>query len=152
MTDSNQPPPFEGRNLYLTDRPLQDAVAHEGAAWAHARLAAWGSVLGRAVRKLVEIDLHGSPVLAFQHLGDILIDQPNAVVSDTYTISPTLINEFRVGFNRRKTTKSPDASNQDWAKQVGIPGVSGASFPFFPVEPPVDAGIVGIVDHWTVEK
>ena len=26
-----------------------------------------------------------------------------------------------------------------------------ASFPFYPVEPPVDAGIVGIVDHWTVE-
>src|SRR5712692_8607038 len=26
-----------------------------------------------------------------------------------------------------------------------------ASFPFFPVEPPVDAGIVGIVDHWDVE-
>ena len=25
-----------------------------------------------------------------------------------------------------------------------------ASFPFFPVEAPVDAGIVGIVDHWTV--
>src|SRR5215470_6092702 len=25
-----------------------------------------------------------------------------------------------------------------------------ASFPFFPVEPPVDAGIVGIVDHWDV--
>ena len=23
-----------------------------------------------------------------------------------------------------------------------------ASFPFFPEEPPVDAGIVGIVDHW----
>ena len=26
-----------------------------------------------------------------------------------------------------------------------------ASFPFYPVEPPVDAGIVGIVDHWSVE-
>ncbi|MBM3777982.1 MAG: ethanolamine utilization protein EutN [Acidimicrobiia bacterium] len=26
-----------------------------------------------------------------------------------------------------------------------------ASFPFLPVEPPTDAGIVGIVDHWTVE-
>ena len=25
-----------------------------------------------------------------------------------------------------------------------------ASFPFYPSEPPVDAGIVGIVDHWTV--
>jgi len=23
-----------------------------------------------------------------------------------------------------------------------------AAFPFYPVEPPVDAGIVGIVDHW----
>ena len=27
-----------------------------------------------------------------------------------------------------------------------------ASFPFYPVEPPLDAGIVGIVDHWDVEK
>ena len=27
-----------------------------------------------------------------------------------------------------------------------------ASFPFYPVQPPVDAGIVGIVDHWDVEK
>ena len=27
-----------------------------------------------------------------------------------------------------------------------------ASFPFYPVEAPVDAGIVGIVDHWTVER
>ena len=25
-----------------------------------------------------------------------------------------------------------------------------ASFPFYPVEPPVDAGIVGIVDHWDI--
>jgi ethanolamine utilization protein EutN len=27
-----------------------------------------------------------------------------------------------------------------------------ASFPFYPQEAPVDAGIVGIVDHWTVER
>ena len=26
-----------------------------------------------------------------------------------------------------------------------------ASFPFHPAEPPVDAGIVGIVDYWNVE-
>jgi microcompartment protein CcmK/EutM len=25
-----------------------------------------------------------------------------------------------------------------------------ASFPFYPTEVPVDAGIVGIVDHWSV--
>jgi ethanolamine utilization protein EutN len=27
-----------------------------------------------------------------------------------------------------------------------------ASFPFYPVEVAVDAGIVGIVDHWDVER
>ena len=27
-----------------------------------------------------------------------------------------------------------------------------ASFPFYPVQPPVDAGIVGIVDQWNVER
>ena len=26
-----------------------------------------------------------------------------------------------------------------------------ASFPFYPIEPPVDAGIVGIVDSWDTE-
>jgi microcompartment protein CcmK/EutM len=26
-----------------------------------------------------------------------------------------------------------------------------AAFPFYPVEPPTDASIVGIVDHWDVE-
>ena len=26
-----------------------------------------------------------------------------------------------------------------------------ASFPFYPAEPPVDAGIVGIVDRWDVD-
>ena len=26
-----------------------------------------------------------------------------------------------------------------------------ASFPFHPAAPPVDAGIVGIVDHWDIE-
>jgi ethanolamine utilization protein EutN len=27
-----------------------------------------------------------------------------------------------------------------------------ASFPFHPVEVPADAGVVGIVDHWNVER
>jgi microcompartment protein CcmK/EutM len=27
-----------------------------------------------------------------------------------------------------------------------------ASFPFHPAAPPVDAGIVGIVDHWDLEE
>src|SRR5262249_36687095 len=44
----NQPPAFEGRNLYLTDRSLREAVQREGGGWAHERLAAWGETLGRA--------------------------------------------------------------------------------------------------------
>lgn len=45
--DPNQPPPFEGRNLFATDGLLQQAVSREGAAWAHERLHAWGERLGR---------------------------------------------------------------------------------------------------------
>ena len=59
------------------------------------------------------------------------IDQPNVVISDTYTISPTLINEIRLGSNRRKTTRQPAAADQGWAKKLGIPGVSDESFPEF---------------------
>jgi ethanolamine utilization protein EutN len=25
-----------------------------------------------------------------------------------------------------------------------------AAFPFYPVEPPTDAAVIGIVDHWTI--
>ncbi|MCC6585193.1 MAG: TonB-dependent receptor [Bryobacterales bacterium] len=59
------------------------------------------------------------------------IDSRNAVISDTYTLSPTLINEARLGFNRRKSSTTPSTLNQDWAKQLGIPNVSGATFPNF---------------------
>jgi putative acyl-CoA dehydrogenase len=44
--DANQPPPFEGRNLYAAHPLLRDAVEHEGAGWAHGRLDAWGAALG----------------------------------------------------------------------------------------------------------
>ncbi|HEV3239034.1 MAG TPA: isovaleryl-CoA dehydrogenase [Casimicrobiaceae bacterium] len=44
--DANQPPPFEGRNLFAADAALQEAVAREGAAWAHESLLAWGERLG----------------------------------------------------------------------------------------------------------
>ena len=59
------------------------------------------------------------------------IDQPNLVISDTITLSPTLINEFRFGTNRRKTTRDPESVGQGWAKQLGIPNVSDETFPEF---------------------
>ncbi|MGH8799765.1 MAG: isovaleryl-CoA dehydrogenase [Casimicrobiaceae bacterium] len=44
--DPNQPPPFEGRNLYLGDRALRAAVGRGAAAWANDSLAEWGAALG----------------------------------------------------------------------------------------------------------
>src|ERR1700687_817390 len=46
--NANQPPPFEGRNLYLTDRALRSAAEREGAPWPRERLQAWGAVTGSA--------------------------------------------------------------------------------------------------------
>jgi hypothetical protein len=46
-------------------------------------------------------------------------------------ISPTISNEFRVGFNRRVLKETAITKDGDWAKQLGIPKVSGATFPFF---------------------
>ena len=43
----------------------------------------------------------------------IPIDQRNAVISDTYTISPTMINEIRLGYNRRKRHGVPE---HDWIR------------------------------------
>jgi putative acyl-CoA dehydrogenase len=48
LEDTNQPPPYEGRNLYLTHRVLQEAITREGAAWAQPRLTAWGATLGES--------------------------------------------------------------------------------------------------------
>ena len=59
------------------------------------------------------------------------IDFHNVVVSDTYTFSPTAINELRAGWNRRAFTAEPSTFGQDWGKQLGIPNVSSETFPDF---------------------
>jgi ethanolamine utilization protein EutN len=41
-----------------------------------------------------------------------------------------------------------DAVGAGVGEEVFIVRGKEASFPFYPVEAPVDAGIVGIVDHW----
>jgi putative acyl-CoA dehydrogenase len=43
---ANQPPPLEGYDLYGENRPLVEAVAREGAAWADGDLRSLGEVLG----------------------------------------------------------------------------------------------------------
>ncbi len=46
MTNANQPPPFEGTNLYTIDETLRAGVARYGAEWAHADLVELGATLG----------------------------------------------------------------------------------------------------------
>jgi putative acyl-CoA dehydrogenase len=45
-TAANQPPPFEGRNLFAIDMPLQEAVSRSDGGWGTAQLDAWGAALG----------------------------------------------------------------------------------------------------------
>ena len=44
----NQSPVFENVNLFETDRPLREALAREGAAWAHQEAAGFGKLAGSA--------------------------------------------------------------------------------------------------------
>ncbi len=58
-------------------------------------------------------------------------DQVNTVISDTHMFSPTLINEVRLGANHRKESRTPLGVNEDWGQTLGIPGISGETFPSF---------------------
>ena len=51
--------------------------------------------------------------------------------SDTYTISPTTVNEFRINFNRYTGFNLPQADGQGWAAKLGIPNVPPDHFPTF---------------------
>jgi microcompartment protein CcmK/EutM len=50
-----------------------------------------------------------------------------------------------------RTLVAVDAAGAGVGETVFFVRGKEASFPFYPVEVPADAGIVGIVDHWDVE-
>ena len=77
----------------------------------------------RPVRELTDV-LYGNVYIK-------PLDQHNIAISDTYTFSPTAINEMRLGFNRRVNSAVPESYNAGWAKKLGIPGVSDETFPQF---------------------
>ena len=58
-------------------------------------------------------------------------DQVNSVISDTHMFSPTMINEIRLGANRRKESRAAFGLNENWGQQLGIPGISAENFPSF---------------------
>ena len=57
------------------------------------------------------------------------IDERNIAAGYIYTISPTLINELQVGYQRRNDSIYPATANQGWAGILGIPGVGPQTFP-----------------------
>lgn len=57
--------------------------------------------------------------------------QANVVISDTQIFGPRAINEIKVGFDRYEDSHTPLGLGEGWAQQLGIPGVSGATFPGF---------------------
>ncbi|HLJ13322.1 MAG TPA: carboxypeptidase regulatory-like domain-containing protein [Bryobacteraceae bacterium] len=59
------------------------------------------------------------------------IDLHNFTLGDIYNFGPTLINEFRVSYQRRADTIQPALDNQGWAAILGIPGVGPQTFPGF---------------------
>ena len=50
-----------------------------------------------------------------------------------------------------RTLVAADAAGAGVGEQVFFVRGREAAFPFYPVEAPVDAAIVGIVDHWSAE-
>lgn len=82
---------------------------------------------GRPVREIDEALRHklwGDPYIDPQ-------DNRNAVLSDSLTISPTMFNEFRLGYNRRHYSTTPASYNQNWGQKLGIPNVAPDRFPNF---------------------
>src|SRR5262249_53010404 len=58
-------------------------------------------------------------------------DQINSVISDTHMFTPTMINAIRLGANHRKESRESFGLNENWGQQLGIPCISGETFPSF---------------------
>jgi hypothetical protein len=89
--------------------------------WSYFRHRSWQGDLQTAV---------GAPFLDYNAV-PIPLDQNQFVVSDSWTINPTTINEIRAAYNRRDFHRSPDTLDQNWAGQLGIPNVDPRTFPSF---------------------
>ena len=89
--------------------------------------ARWSGVLNRATGTSVGLDWS----LVEQGILITPSNRNNVVLSDSHVFSPTLINEVHVGYDRYRISYTPPGLNAGWAATLGIPGVSGATFPEF---------------------
>lgn len=79
-------------------------------------------------------------------LGDVVVTQKDANLSGIklLVLQPIAADGSPSG----RTLVAVDAVGAGAGETVFFVRGKEASFPFYPVEVPTDAGIVGIVDHW----
>jgi len=60
------------------------------------------------------------------------VDQINGLFNDSYIVSSSMFNEFRLGYMRRANSTPPRfGTGENWAEKLGIPGVGPETFPYF---------------------
>ena len=81
-------------------------------------------------------------------IGDVVSTRkdPNLAAVTLLVLQPLAPDGSAIG----RTLVAVDAVGAGVGETVFFVRGKEASFPFYPVEVPADAGIVGIVDHWTV--
>ena len=81
-------------------------------------------------------------------IGDIVATRkdPNLSGLKLLVLQPLTTDREPVG----RTLVAVDSVGAGVGEEVFFVRGKEASFPFYPVEVPTDAGIVGIVDHWTI--
>jgi microcompartment protein CcmK/EutM len=79
-------------------------------------------------------------------IGDVIATRKdeNLIGIKLLVVQPLSPNREPVG----RPLVAVDAVGAGVGEEVFFVRGKEASFPFYPAEPPVDAGIVGIVDHW----
>jgi microcompartment protein CcmK/EutM len=82
-------------------------------------------------------------------IGDVVATRKDASLTGTKLLLVQPLTPQRAAAGRPLV--AVDAAGAGVGEEVFFVRGKEASFPFLPAEPPVDAAIVGIVDHWSLE-
>ena len=83
-------------------------------------------------------------------IGDVVVTRKNESLAGIKLLVVQPLTPERTAAGRPLV--AVDAMGAGVGEEVFFVRGKEASFPFLPLEVPADAGIVGIVDHWTVER
>jgi microcompartment protein CcmK/EutM len=83
-------------------------------------------------------------------IGDVVVTRKNESLAGITLLVVQPLTPERTAVGRPLV--AADTMGAGVGEEVFFVRGKEASFPFLPLEVPTDAGIVGIVDHWTVER